>query len=331
MPYNKSTDIGHKKNLATYSLFFLGGFAIALAIVSVSSLIGHTHCVRQLSSEQYHFITPQVPCDVQDKVSANYNPQLKGKLQNYIDMPGVRKLTKHVSVYYYNFKDGSWFGINEDEKFAPASLLKVPILISIMKESEVFPNFLSRKIKYEGIDTGLGQYYPPGEQLNVGQIYTVGELAEIAIKYSNNEASYTLFDFMGEDKVFNVYRDIGIPLPGKLGERFISVREYMSFFKTLFDSSYLSHTSSEKILGLLTETTFKDGIVAGVPENIKVAHKFGERIDEETEGLQLHDCGIVYAPGNPYLLCVMTRGDNFENLSKIIKKISEIIYTDITK
>jgi len=28
--------------------------------------------------------------------------------------------------------------------------------------------------------------------------------------------------------------------------------------------------------------------------------------------VQLHDCGIVYYPETPYLLCVMTKGWNFE-------------------
>ena len=41
---------------------------------------------------------------------------------------------------------------------------------------------------------------------------------------------------------------------------------------------------------------------------------------------QLHDCGIIYYPGNPYLLCVMTRGDSFGELSSTIRDISDIIY-----
>jgi hypothetical protein len=83
---------------------------------------------------------------------------------------------------------------------------------------------------------------------------------------------------------------------------------------------------------LLTGTDFRYGINAGVPQGITVAHKFGERvyvekinsIDIETD--QLHDCGIVYCPKGPYLICIMTKGHNFDTLKSIIKEISRIAY-----
>jgi hypothetical protein len=42
---------------------------------------------------------------------------------------------------------------------------------------------------------------------------------------------------------------------------------------------------------------------------------------------QLHDCGIVYAPGKPYLICIMTRGSDFKRLSPVIAQISKQVYT----
>jgi hypothetical protein len=46
---------------------------------------------------------------------------------------------------------------------------------------------------------------------------------------------------------------------------------------------------------------------------------------------QLHDCGIVYLESHPYLLCIMTRGYDFEKLSKIISMISSQVYSEMTK
>ncbi len=75
-------------------------------------------------------------------------------------------------------------------------------------------------------------------------------------------------------------------------------------------------------------------VVAGVPSTVDVAHKFGERTTlasdtESTETKQLHDCGIVYFPENPYLLCVMTRGTDFKVLEGIISDISRMVYEEV--
>jgi hypothetical protein len=55
-----------------------------------------------------------------------------------------------VSYYYFNFKNGERSSYNENEKYAPASLLKVPIMIAVYKMAEKDPNFLSKTIYYDG-------------------------------------------------------------------------------------------------------------------------------------------------------------------------------------
>ncbi len=51
-----------------------------------------------------------------------------------------------IGIYVRNLNNGPWFGINEDEKYSPASLMKVPILITFLKWIESDPNILTRKI-----------------------------------------------------------------------------------------------------------------------------------------------------------------------------------------
>ena len=78
----------------------------------------------------------------------------------------------------------------------------------------------------------------------------------------------------------------------------------------------------------LAQSDFNDGLRRGVPSSIAVAHKFGERFLESGER-HLHDCGIIYHPTNPYLLCVMTRGTDFDALSALIGDISKEVFTAI--
>ena len=82
-------------------------------------------------------------------------------------------------------------------------------------------------------------------------------------------------------------------------------------------------------LKLLSKTTYKEGIVKGVPDNFATSHKYGIFIkDEQTSESEkeLHDCGIVYYPEHPYLLCVMTKGTDLSLLQTTIADISEKTY-----
>ncbi|HEX8923420.1 MAG TPA: serine hydrolase, partial [Patescibacteria group bacterium] len=110
----------------------------------------------------------------------------------------------------------------------------------------------------------------------------------------------------------------------------ISVKSYASFFRILFNSSYLDNDMSEKALEILSTSRFKDGLIAGVPNGVAIAHKFGERQYLATGQKQLHDCGIVYpASSRPYLICVMTRGQDFSHMENSIKDISAAIYNEV--
>ena len=83
---------------------------------------------------------------------------------------------------------------------------------------------------------------------------------------------------------------------------------------------------SEKALSILSKSNFVYGLRGDIPEKIKIAHKFGERWFDNGSEVQLHDCGIVYYPENPYFLCVMTKGNNESQLKSVIKNISSIVY-----
>jgi hypothetical protein len=59
-----------------------------------------------------------------------------------------------------------------------------------------------------------------------------------------------------------------------------------------------------------------------------VAHKFGE-MSAPDGTVQLNDCGIVYKPDQPYLICVMTKGTNYDSLVTVISHISNMVYTSV--
>lgn len=147
------------------------------------------------------------------------------------------------------------------------------------------------------------------------------------IIYSDNQAANTLINHIDINILNKIYLDLGIKSPEDgQPENFMSVRDYASFFRILYNASYLNRDMSEQALKILTHSQFNQGLSAGVPTQVPVAHKFGERVILGDK--QLHDCGIVYKENMPYLLCIMTRGNDFNKMSSTIREISGLVYSE---
>jgi hypothetical protein len=114
------------------------------------------------------------------------------------------------------------------------------------------------------------------------------------------------------------------------------VKEYASFFRVLYNASYLSDINSSYLLNILTNSVMNAGIRSPLPRDVLVANKFWERRipnpDWITYTSQFHDCGIVYYEPYPYIICVMTKGDdNIKRLEGIVSDTSKIVFEEIKK
>lgn len=226
----------------------------------------------------------------------------------------------NVSVYLQDIKKGSWMGINEKEGFVPASLLKVPIAIAIMKKVENGELSLDQKIEIKSGD--IDSFAGVPERFKAGETKTVFDLIEMMLKISDNTSKNVLKGLLSDEEVNSVFVHIGInnPYLEDNEDKMVTTRQFSRIFKSLYFSTYLKPENSEKILELLTDTREESLISAGVPYDVQVAHKYGERSDA------LHDCGIVYEKNNPYFLCIMTRQIDLISAKSIIKDISQEIY-----
>ncbi len=278
------------------------------------------------NSNQYTYINPLLLVTLSD-ASPKYL-DLKKKVENYIESSIKNKKAESISIYFNDLNLGEWTGVNEMTLYDPASTLKVAVLLGYLKKAESSPDSLTDKLHYIAVNDP-GQHYPPEHSLASGY-YTVKELLAAMIIDSDNNALTTLYNHNRDDFVV-VLKNLNIsPPPSTTELDFISPRTYSRIFRTLYSSTYLPRSISEQALELLTYTTFKKGLVAGLPDKTVVAHKFGEHTDTNSSGKilshQLHDCGIVYFPEKPYFLCIMTKGDNFENLERVISDISRLTY-----
>lgn len=284
--------------------------------------------IRQVG--EYQYTNPLLECEVAVDTITARKENFDAALEDFVAETKKKHQLSDVAVYFRDLNNGPTFGTSEEDEFFPASLLKVPVMMAYYRWSEVEPGLLGRKILYEApVDFGVSVAIKSRVELVLGQEYSVEQLIEQMIVYSDNQALYLLVQRLPQEKVIDLFRMLGVGEDVvKNTQARLTVKEYAGFFRILFNSSYLSQENSEKALELLTRTDYHDALPGPLPKEVVVAHKFGEAGTGEADR-QLHDCGIVYFPDHPYLACIMTRGKDLDSLKYSIADISRFIYTKI--
>lgn len=266
----------------------------------------------EIARENNPFVAPRVFTAQANDILINFVP-LRASLREY-----VAKQSTAIGVYFEYLPSGTSIGVNDREEFFQASLVKVPMAMVIYKRVEEGDISLTQEltIKENDLDPAYGVLWQKG----VGHKLTVQEAIDEMLVYSDNTALKVLFHkypaFL--DEVFD-YLDL--PKDSENNLPIVSPKNYASIFRALFLSSYLRPEFSNEILEILTMTNFHDKLPAGVPEGIPVAHKIGVL---RKEGV-FSDCGVIYPPERPYILCVMVRGTEDE-AREHTKTISKTVY-----
>jgi beta-lactamase class A len=316
------------------NVFYLWILLGLLVSFGAGWLGGKDYFGEACTSTQFQYINPQLGCGDTYRISKRSYVAFKGRLESTIQTKIQAGEVTEAAVYFRDLYHGPTFGINEYAKFVPASLLKLPMLLTYFRLGEEQPNLLKTSLVFRGTADPFGQDLAHKESIQENVPYTINDLLAYMIKYSDNRAYYVLRDYLhqvspDEDLLQRTFIDLGIIDPQHWSEDTITVRSYAAMFTQLYHASYLQRReTSEKALALLAEAAFNEGIKAGVPAGTPVAHKFGVRSGFEGNLKQLHDCGIVYYPDNPYLICIMTRGYDEDALSDIISEISKMTYEE---
>jgi beta-lactamase class A len=305
--------------------------AILLAVGVLSGMLT-LNTSKVICTSQFVLLNPDVVCGRPDVIKKTGYIKTQEKISSFIEEERTLGHVKNVSVYFRDLVNGPVFGIDETADFTSASLLKLPLAVSYMVIAEKEPELLNQRLFFSSSNETFAQTFSPSETIVANQPYRVDELLRRMLAYSDNNAYELLSAHLDASEknslIKEIYLEMGI-IPSV--DRYfddITVRRYASIFRALFDASYLDPKLSNKLLGWLIQSDFKLGLVSGIPEGIEVAHKFGER--SFPDGVkQLHDCGIIYYPDNPYLLCVMTRGNDFNELATMISNISKKVYEEV--
>jgi beta-lactamase class A len=287
---------------------------------------------REIRQGGFQFTSPLLDCDCEKPSKLIGTRTLETDLRNYVSQVLREGKVSHVSVYFRDMNNGPWIGLGENEAFLGGSLYKLPLMIAALKMAEENPQLMKKRVMYKPeMADPTYQVIDDTAKLISGKTYVFEDILYRMIVYSDNNAKNLVLAEVGTERFSKVLNEIqGHVGGGRLQGDDITVKGYSSFFRVLYNASYLSRTMSEKALGLMAKSTYNNGIVAGVPEGIVVSHKFGERGLDASTGFQLHDCGIVYSFKSPYLICVMTRGTDHDELPRVIARISEMVYQSVS-
>ncbi len=322
-------------NKALYFVI-LGEFAAIIFLANVKRTprpsVKSSYRIIREKGTHYTFTNPIVSIQDSDGADKKMSQNIRGYLSNLGQNSGNIK----TAVYYKDLNDNTSAGYNQDDTFIPASLIKLPMLIGYLEYAGQNSGFLSQQVTVPGNDYNKLENISPSSTIEPGKSYTIKDLLEAMIISSDNNALENLYQ-MHPELLKKTFSEDDITLPDSIEKiamgNYVSPKMYSNFLETLYNASDLGAENSEYALKLLSRIDYNQGLTARLPQQVEVAHKFGERKIEENGQIteqQFHECGIVYYPGHPYVLCVMTKGQDLKTQQDRVAEISKDIY-DIVK
>lgn len=268
------------------------------------------------SREDYPLLAPRIFLANPNDPLINFTA-LRLQLRTYLVENNLKG-----SLYFEYLPTGTNVRVDDDSQEAAASLMKIPAVMELYKAAELGRIDLDTPypLQEEWLDDRFGSLYTKG----AGYTLTLREAAQIALKESDNTAINMIIalsrDQLNPTENVLTFLDVDFLRPDE-DRLTISARSYSSFLKCLYFSCYLNLENSNEILTLLNNTTFNNRLRAGVPPEVTMSHKIGTFSDSV-----MSDCGIIYEPKRPYILCIMLEVPDDQSSNEHFSKMSKMTY-----
>lgn len=259
------------------------------------------------------------------KLSIYLKPVASDDLKvNMLNMLGNE--STNYGIYIYDLKRNVEISFNESNLFRAASMVKVPIAITILKEVEngnlsldSYSN-LKGNLIFSNL-VGLGQS-------SIGTPFTIRQYLEAMIIESDNTALNHLDDILSE----RYGNNLNTHLKEFLGVNFFvnppetTPKEVGIVLEGLYNYRFLNKTNSDYLINLLMNAVpdLKEGLGLGIQSNIQFANKIG--FLDTSEDLSYMDSAIIYGDKTDYIVVVMNKNQSWTVARDNLKNLSSIIY-----
>jgi beta-lactamase class A len=221
------------------------------------------------------------------------------------------KFPGQVSVLYEDLATHHRVAWRPAQSFEAASLIKLPICI------EAYCRWAEGKLDMnERLTLRAGDITTFSDALKgakPGRQYTVRQLCEAMITWSDNTATDVLLRRLGMASINARLASLGLHdthvrsdmrhLLYSNGQSNVTTANDMAIMlEDIYQKHGMPAKAADGVLDLLKHQHRRHAIPARLPKGTVVANKTGELNDA------LHDCGVVYGPKGPYILCMLSRG-----------------------
>lgn len=234
----------------------------------------------------------------------------------------TNKLSGVYGLYVIDLNSGFSFGINEEEVFDAASLIKLPVMATMYHLSEEGKINLDEKYSLKNSDktSGAGSLYLKP----VGYLVSYSEILELMGKQSDNTAFVIAKNKVGKENIERLIGKVGM-INTKFDTRESTPKDIGIFFLRLWQGKILNEENKNKLLDSLTKTIFENYLPKGLPGDVRISHKYGT-----LENI-INDAGIVFSNRHPYIIVVMSKGIVEKEADLAIPTVSRIVFEEMDK
>ncbi|GEK35013.1 serine hydrolase [Kurthia sibirica] len=250
-------------------------------------------------------------------VKAQSTISFQKDVENKLD-PYLNKVGGSVSIDYINLKTHEQYAEKSNKPYLAASTIKLPLALYIMELADANRIDLQQELTYKA------DHYVGGSGIiqnqSIGSRFTISDLVEKAIKYSDNIAFAMLKERIGSQNFINYMQNLGATNSSPQAYSFTSSHD-LAIYAEHVDNLSRSSDNGKRLKEFLEETIYNEALPNGVSD-ATVAHKVGMM----PINLVSHDYGIINDQ-TPYVLAIMTYGFSYNESNKVIAKVSELIHT----
>ncbi len=269
--------------------------------------------------------------------STSIDPKVVAAIQDR-----VAKSVADVGIAFETLDGRLTWSSRGDDVFHAASTMKIPVMIELfhqVREGKVklSDHLLIRNEFHSLVDGSVFTLKPDDDSETdlykaVGQTRTLDELCDLMVTVSSNFATNLLIQKLGIDNIRGTVTALhadGMDIKRGVEDQkafdkglnnTTTARGLATLLVAIANGKAVDAESSAKMVEILERQKFNEGIPAGVPQNIRVAHKTGEITKIH------HDAGIVYAD-RPFVIVVLVRGiADFKQSSALIADVTRDLY-----
>ena len=224
---------------------------------------------------------------------------------------------RNITIYFEFLNTGANVAVNDTAAFWPASLMKVPVAMAVMKKIQGGKWTMDNELILTNPDKN-DQYGDLYEQ-PAGSRFTVSYLLDQMLVASDNTARSIFLRNLDQSDIEDVLSHLGLEDIFNSDQQ-VRAKKYSVFWRSLYAASYLNAENSERLIEIMDEPHAEQFLRQGIPTAVSFSHKIG------VSNHIYSDSGIVYVPNRPYLITIMMQAPTEKEATAAMSDISKMIY-----